>query len=90
MEFSYENAITFQGDYLTDLNSNTDYPKINTAHMLKLFLEWIDNKQKDIMTFRDKQHVSGWTGINGAKPIVPWKEQFAFDNESFIKNTKDE
>jgi trimethylamine monooxygenase len=54
MEISYPNLIGFQGDYLTDLNDNTDYPKIDTAHMLELFLSWIKNKQADIMTFRDK------------------------------------
>lgn len=54
MEITYPNLIGFQGDYITDLNDNTDYPKIDTEHMLGLFLDWIKNKQADIMTFRDK------------------------------------
>lgn len=65
-------ALAFQTDYVSELISMTDYPTIDTDLMTKTFFEWVTNKNANIMTFRDQQHTSAWSGVTSAKLQTPW------------------
>ena len=55
-------AIEFQGNYLKDLLSYTNHPKVDIDGINSVFFEWVNNKIDNVMTFRDKPHRSLVTG----------------------------
>ncbi|MDQ8937170.1 NAD(P)/FAD-dependent oxidoreductase [Acinetobacter rudis] len=69
---SDEELAKFQGDYIKELISLTDYPSFDIDAVHKIFMEWKKHKKEDIMGFRDKVYTSVMTG-NLAKPHhTPW------------------
>ena len=64
-------AIVFQTEYVLDLANETDY-KNKFKAVSALFHEWIEQRQEDINTYRDKQFASVYTGVVSAPPEKPW------------------
>ena len=65
------NAVDFQTEYLLDLAKETGY-KNKFKAINALFHEWIDQKQENIGTYRDKQFASVYSGVVSAPPAKPW------------------
>ena len=47
-------CIRYQGDYIQELMSDTDYPNFNIEAANEAFFLWKKHKKKNIMTFRDQ------------------------------------
>jgi len=82
-------CIRFQGKYLADLISLTDYPSFDIEEVNKLWFEWEEHKAEGIMTFRNHGYRSVMTGSvapllldRDGKPI-DWKDAMAETCESF-------
>src|SRR5690606_8640355 len=54
--------VDFQTDYIKDLLSFTDYPHFNLDKIAAMFKEWLQDKEENILTYRDKTYQSVVTG----------------------------
>lgn len=66
--------IVFQGNYVKMLLDATDYPKFDVDGVNEAFFVWEHHKEEDIMTYRDKSHVSLVDGTVAAIHHTPWVE----------------
>lgn len=80
----YEQQIIFQGDYVKDLISSTDYPKFNIDKVNQEFIRWEEFKREDIMTFRNKSHQSALTGTISPIHHTMWIDALDDSMESYL------
>jgi len=84
-----EACINFQGDYFKDLISLTDHPSYDVDGAKTRFFEWEQDKQVDIMGFRDNSYKSIVTGKMSAELTdkdgkrLLWKDALSDSCESF-------
>ena len=81
-----EQMIWFQGDYVKELISATDYPSFEVEGVNKTFLEWEHDKMDDIMGYRNKSYRSLMTGTMSPKHHTPWKDEMDDSMEAYLKN----
>lgn len=79
-------AIRYQGDYVQELISETDYPSFDVAGAIDAFIEWKGHKKKDIMTFRNNCYRSVITGTMAPAHHTPWKDALDDSLEVYLKN----
>jgi trimethylamine monooxygenase len=79
-------AIRYQGDYVEELISETDYPSFDVAGAIAAFIEWKGHKKKDIMTFRNNCYRSVITGSMAPVHHTPWKDALDDSLEVYLKN----
>jgi len=79
-------AIKYQGDYVHELISATDYPSFDLDGACDAFYQWKKHKKKDIMTFRDNSYKSVITGTMAPAHHTPWKDAMDDSLESYLKN----
>jgi trimethylamine monooxygenase len=79
-------CIRYQGDYVRELISETDYPDFNVDAANEAFFLWKKHKKKNIMTFRDQ---GGFTSPmdSSVSPSYnkPWKEELDDRMEVYLK-----
>lgn len=80
-----EAGIYFQGDYVKDLISRTDYPEFNVDAVNKTFVEWKHHKRQDIMRFRDNTYHSVITGNLQPKHHTPWIDALDDSLEAYLR-----
>lgn len=82
-------CIRFQGAYLADLISLTDYPSFDIEEVNKLWFEWEEHKHENIMTFRNHSYKSVMTGTMAPMLLdrdgnpIDWKDAMEETCESF-------
>ncbi len=81
-----EQMIWFQGDYVKELISATDYPSFDVEGVNKTFLEWEHDKMDDIMGYRNKSYRSLMTRTMSTKHHTPWKDELDDTMEAYLKN----
>ena len=79
-------AIHFQGDYVKELVSETDYPDFDVEGACQAFFDWKDHKAEGIMTFRDNAYRSVITGTMAPVHHTPWKDALEDSMESYLRN----
>ena len=79
-------AIKYQGDYVGELISETDYPSFDLDGACDAFYQWKKHKKKDIMTFRNNSYRSVITGTMAPAHHTPWKDALDDSLESYLKN----
>lgn len=87
-EDSYDDdysAIRYQGDYVEELISETDYPSFDVQAAIDAFMEWKKHKKKGIMTFRDHGYTSPMTGKKAPPHHTPWKDALDDSLEDYLK-----
>lgn len=67
-----KDAILFQGDYVKDLLSETDYPHLDVDGVNEAFLAWKRHKKQDIMGYRDIAFRSLITGTLSPAHHTAW------------------
>ncbi|CAF1178236.1 unnamed protein product [Didymodactylos carnosus] len=77
-------AIDFQAEYIRDLLQYTDYPTLDVQHVAKLFKEWEDDKDENILTYRDKTFPSVITGTMAPKHHTHWIEAHDDTLETYL------
>ena len=78
-------AIDFQTDYVRDLLSATDYPRIDLDHVAATFKEWEHHKAEGILTYRNRSYVSALTGNMAPTHHTPWMEALDDSLEAFLQ-----
>ena len=81
-----EQMIWFQGDYVKELISETDYPSFDVEGVNKTFMEWEHQKHEDIMDFRNHAYRSLITGNMQPVHHTPWMEAMDDSMESYLEN----
>ena len=79
-----EQMIWFQGDYVKELISQTDYPSFDIEGVNKTFMEWEHHKGDNIMNYRDNSYRSLMTGNMAPKHHTKWLEAMDDSLEAFL------
>lgn len=64
--------IEFQQDYITDLYQFTDYPRLHLDGIVEMIKKWRQDKDENILTYRDKVFTSLLDGTIATKKKLPW------------------
>lgn len=80
-----DDDIDFQADYIRDLLEVTDYPHFDIDAQAALFKRWLQDKQRDIMGYRNQCYRSVLTGSKAPPLAKPWMEIMDDSLESFRK-----
>lgn len=78
-------AIVYQGDYVKELITETDYPSFDVDGACEAFFQWKDHKKKDIMGFRNNGYRSVMTGTMAPAHHTPWKDALDDSLESYLQ-----
>ncbi|MGO3148188.1 MAG: NAD(P)-binding domain-containing protein [Leucobacter sp.] len=76
--------IEFQGAYVRDLLEQTDYPEFNIDEVNKIFISWTNDKQEDIMGYRDCSYRSVLTGTHAERHHTQWIEELDDSLERYL------
>ncbi len=79
-------CIVYQGDYVKELISETDYPSFDVDAANEAFFQWKKHKKADIMGFRDNCYKSAITGTMSPVHHTKWSEEMNDSLESYLKN----
>jgi trimethylamine monooxygenase len=80
-----EQMIWFQGDYVKELISTTDYPSFDIEATNKTFMEWEHDKAADIMGYRNKAYRSLMTGTMSPGHHTQWLKAMDDSLETYLK-----
>ena len=79
-------AIRYQGDYVEELISETDYPSFDVDGACEAFYQWKKHKSENIMGFRDNAYKSVITGSMAPKHHTPWVDALDDTTEVYLQN----
>ena len=82
-----EQMIWFQGDYVKELISATDYPQFDVEGVNKTFMDWEHHKMDDIMGYRNNAYRSLITGTMSPQHHTPWKDELDDSMEAYLRTT---
>lgn len=85
-----EDKICFQGDYVKELLSYTDYPRFDVDAVNQTFILWEHHKHEDIMGFRNRSYRSPITGSMAIPHHTPWMDAMDDSMESYLSNRSDQ
>ncbi|MBQ0768803.1 MAG: NAD(P)/FAD-dependent oxidoreductase [Bizionia sp.] len=87
--------VDFQTEYIQELINLSDYPDFNLDKVAAMFKEWLNDKDENILTYRDKTFQSVVTGTVAAEHHTEWmdelddsKERYLFRNEKKVALSK--
>ena len=76
--------IGFQGDYVHSLIEQTDYPSFDIEGVKQIFLDWMQHKEENIMTFRDRLYRSVITGTMASPHHSRWLDAMDDSMASYL------
>lgn len=79
-------CIRYQGDYVKELISETDYPSFDVDGANDAFFQWKKHKKENIMGFRDNSYRSVITGTMAPAHHTKWVDAMDDSFESYISN----
>ena len=79
-------AIRYQGDYVEELISETDYPSFDVDGACEAFYQWKKHKSENIMGFRENAYKSVITGSMAPKHHTPWVDALDDTKEVYLQN----
>lgn len=83
-------AITYQGEYVRELISETDYPEFNIDGAIAAFHGWKKDKKRDIMSFRNVSYRSPLTGTMAPPHHTLWKDALDDSYEAYLQISPDD
>jgi trimethylamine monooxygenase len=86
---SVATEIEFQGEYVRDLLRQTDYPEFDIDEVVSIFNSWVEDKQVDIMGYRDRCYRSVITGTIATKHHTPWLQELDDSLERYLSDEVD-
>lgn len=78
--------VDFQAAYVRDLLLPTDYPALDVEGVAELFKQWLRDKQKDILGYRDLRYRSTVTGTLAPAHHTPWVRAMDDSLEAFLRD----
>lgn len=82
--------VDFQTDYIKDLLTLSDYPDFNTDKIANMFKEWLQDKEENILTYRDKIFTSVVTGTQAAEHHTDWMDELNDSKERYLMEPEEE
>lgn len=82
--------VDFQTDYIRDLLKLSDYPDFNTDKVAKMFKEWLQDKEENILTYRDKVFTSVVTGTKAEEHHTEWMDEMNDSKERYLMEPEEE
>jgi trimethylamine monooxygenase len=79
--------IDFQAAYIRELVSLTDYPRLDIDRTAEIFKVWAQQRDADIVTYRDHAHPSVVTGGTAPLRATPWMQSLDDGLEAFLDAT---
>lgn len=80
--------VVFQGDYVKELMSYTDYPDFDVDAVNEEFFKWKQDKKDDIMGFRNRAYRSVKTGNMAPSHHTSWLEALDDSLECYLDTSK--
>lgn len=89
LQTSFDN-VDFQTDYIKDLLSLSDYPPFNLDKVAAMLKEWLQDKDENILTYRDKTYRSVVTGTMAEEHHTDWMEELDDSKERYLYGAEEE
>lgn len=77
-------SVDFQTDYIKDLIALSDYPEFNLDKVGEMFKEWLQDKEDNILTYRDKTYTSVVTGTKAKEHHTDWMDELDDSKERYL------
>lgn len=81
-------SVDFQSAYIKDLLELSDYPDFNVDKVAVMFKEWLQDKEENILTYRDKTYKSVVTGTEAVEHHTEWMDELDDSKERYLKFNK--
>jgi trimethylamine monooxygenase len=72
---THDDEIDFQTEYVREMMHMTDYPEIDLNKVAAIFKQWLQDKEEDILRYRDKTYTSVMTDTRAEQHHTPWLEE---------------
>lgn len=82
--------VDFQSDYIKDLMKLSDYPEFNVDKVADMFKEWLQDKEDNILTYRDKVYSSVVTGTQAEEHHTDWMDELNDSKERYLMEPEEE
>ncbi len=82
--------VDFQSAYIKDLLTLSDYPDFNIDKVATMFKEWLQDKQDNILTYRDKTFQSVITGTMALQHHTKWMDELDDSQERCLFEAENE
>jgi len=82
-------SVDFQTDYIKDLIVLSDYPEFNLDKVGEMFKEWLQDKDDNILTYRDKTYTSVVTGTQAEEHHTDWMDELDDSKERYLSFTEE-
>lgn len=76
--------VDFQTAYIKDLLALSDYPDFNVDKVAVMFKEWLQDKEENILTYRDKTFQSVVTGTKAETHHTEWMDELDDSKERYL------
>lgn len=80
--------VDFQTEYIQELIDISDYPDFNLDKVAAMFKEWLNDKDENILTYRDKTFQSVVTGTVAAEHHTEWMDELDDSKERYLFRTE--
>lgn len=81
--------VDFQAAYIKDLISFTDYPDFNIDKVGEMFKEWLQDKEDNILTYRDKNFRSVVTGTKAEEHHTNWMDELDDSKKRYLMDEEE-
>lgn len=78
--------VDFQTDYIKDLISYTDYPPFNLDKVAKMFKKWLNDKEVNILNYRDQVFTSVVDDTEASIHHTPWMKEMDDSLERYLED----
>jgi len=87
---SAADEVRFQADYIRDLIEQTDYPMFDLDEVTRIFLAWKNDKQHNILNYRDQVYRSVMTGTMACEHHTPWLRELDDSLERYLSQPEED
>jgi len=82
--------IDFQTNYIKDIIRLSDYPDFSLEKVAQMLKEWLQDKEDNILTYRDKTYRSVVTGTMAAEHHTDWMDEMDDSKERYLYEPEEE
>lgn len=82
--------VDFQSEYIKDLLTMSDYPDFSVDKVGEMFKSWLEDKEENILTYRDKTYTSVVTGTEAAEHHTDWMDELDDSKDRYLMEPEEE
>ena len=79
-----DDHVDFQTAYIKELIEMTDYPSFNIDKVAEMFKSWLNDKENNILNYRDKVYTSVMDGTQAEVHHTPWMKEMDDSLERYL------